>query len=76
MPVTLQPLTTLTAGDVMSRDVVSVSHETSLREAGRLLILHHISGLPVVEPGGTCIGVLSTSDLLRWSIHQHGGART
>jgi CBS-domain-containing membrane protein len=73
MPAILKPLTALTAGDVMSRDVVSVSHETSLREAGRLLLLHQISGLPVVEPGGTCIGVLSTSDLLRWAIHEHGG---
>jgi CBS domain-containing protein len=74
MPATLQPLTTLTAGDVMSRDVVSVSHETPLREAGRLLMLHQISGLPVVEPGGTCVGVLSASDILRWAIQQHGGA--
>ncbi len=74
MPATLQPLTTLSAGDVMSRDVVFVSHETSLRQAARLLMLHQISGLPVVEPGGTCIGVLSTSDILRWAIQQHGGA--
>jgi CBS-domain-containing membrane protein len=74
MLATRQPLTELTAGDVMSRDVVSVSHETSLREAGRLLMLHQISGLPVVEPGGTCVGVLSASDLLRWAIQQYGGA--
>jgi CBS-domain-containing membrane protein len=74
MPATLKPLSALSASDVMSRDVVSVSHETSLREAARLLMLHQISGLPVVEPGGTCIGVISTSDILRWAIHQHGGA--
>lgn len=73
MPATLRSLTSLRAGDVMSRDVVSVSHETALREAGRLLMLHQISGLPVVEPGGTCVGVLSTSDLLRWAISHHGG---
>lgn len=71
---TSQPLTALTAGDLMSRDVVSVSHETPLREACRLLLLHQISGLPVVEPGGTCVGVLSTTDLLRWAIQQSGGS--
>jgi CBS-domain-containing membrane protein len=74
MLATTRPLTALTAGDLMSRDVVSVSHETPLREAGRLLLLHQISGLPVVEPGGTCVGVLSTTDLLRWAIQQHGGS--
>jgi CBS domain-containing protein len=68
-------LADLTAGDVMSRDVVSVSHETPLREAGRLLLLHQISGLPVVEPGGTCVGVFSASDLLRWAL-QPGNAPT
>jgi CBS-domain-containing membrane protein len=74
MLATTRPLTVLTAGDLMSRDLVSVSHETSLREAGRLLLLHQISGLPVVEPGGTCVGVLSTTDLLRWAIQQSGGS--
>ena len=71
---TTRSLTELTAGDLMSRDLVTVSHETSLREAGRLLLLHQISGLPVVEPGGNCVGVLSTTDLLRWAIQQDGGS--
>lgn len=71
---TTRPLTELTAGDLMSRDLVSVSYETSLREAGRLLLLHQIGGVPVVDPGGTCIGVLSTTDLLRWAIEQNGGS--
>jgi CBS-domain-containing membrane protein len=74
MLATTRPLTALTAGDLMSRDLISVSHETPLREAGRLLLLHQISGLPVVEPGGTCVGVLSTTDLLRWAIQQSGGS--
>jgi CBS domain-containing protein len=74
MLTTTQPLTALTAGDLMNPDLVTVSHETPLREAGRLLLLHQISGVPVVEPGGTCVGVLSTTDLLRWAIQQGGGA--
>ena len=71
---TTQSLTALTAGDLMSRDLVSVSHETPLREAARLLLLHQISGLPVVEPGGACIGVLSTTDILHWAVQQHGAS--
>jgi CBS-domain-containing membrane protein len=58
----------------MSRDVVSVSQETPLREAGRLLLLHQISGLLVIEPGGVCVGVLSVTDILRWALQQHGAS--
>lgn len=68
MLATIRSRTDLTAGDLMSRDLVSVSQETPMREAGRLLLLHQISGLPVVEADGTCVGVLSTTDFLRWQI--------
>jgi CBS domain-containing protein len=74
MLATPRPLITLTAGDLMSRDLISVSQQTSLREAGRLLLLHQISGMPVVEPGGACVGILSTTDLLRWALQQHGAS--
>jgi isocitrate dehydrogenase len=68
MVATTRSLADWTAGDLMSRNVISVSCETPLCEAGRLLLLHQISGLPVVEPGGTCVGVLSAIDLLRRQI--------
>jgi CBS-domain-containing membrane protein len=51
----------------MSREVISVPEQTPLREAARLLLLHQISGMPVVEAGGVCIGVISTIDILRWA---------
>jgi len=66
MPATLQPLVTLTANDVMSRDVFEVAQKVPLREAVRLLMKHHISGAPVVGPDGACVGVISTTDILRW----------
>lgn len=74
MLATTRSLSNLTAGDLMNRDPITVPQETPLREAGRLLLLHQISGLPVVEAGGACVGVLSTTDLLRWSIQQCGGS--
>lgn len=73
MPATTQSLTALTAGDIMSRDVLQVPEIMPLREAARLLLLHQISGAPVVEAGGTCVGVISTIDLLRW-VHQRDQA--
>jgi len=74
-------LTTLTAGDLMSRDVVQISQHMSLREAARLLLRHEISGAPVVDAQGACIGILSTTDLLHWiqketvDVPQEGGQR-
>jgi CBS domain-containing protein len=50
--------------DAMSRSVVSVTPQTRLREVARLLHEHNISGLPVLDADGTCIGVISEADLL------------
>jgi CBS domain-containing protein len=48
---------------LMTRDVVTVSPETSLKDVARLLIQHRISGLPVVEDGRV-VGVVSEADIL------------
>lgn len=69
MPATLQPLTTMTAGDLMSRDVIQVPEDMPLREAARLLLQHQISGVPVVAPDGACVGMLSSTDLVSWMQH-------
>jgi CBS domain-containing protein len=74
MPATLQPLATLTANDVMSRDVFEVARKMPLREAVRILMKHHISGAPVVGPDGACVGVISTTDILRW-VNQNNGRK-
>lgn len=49
--------------DIMTRDVFTLSPETSLRDAAALLAEHHISGAPVVS-GGKVVGVVSMTDLL------------
>lgn len=51
-------------GDVMTRDVISVTPETPLRQLAEVLNEHRISGVPVVDSAGTCIGVVSEADLL------------
>lgn len=53
-----------TVKDMMTRSVVSVRPETSIREVARLLIEHRISGLPVVDDAGAVVGVVSEGDLL------------
>ncbi len=55
----------LTAADVMSREVIAVRPETLLHQAARLMVDKKISGLPVVDADGRPIGVLTEGDLLR-----------
>ena len=55
------------ASDIMTRAVVSVSAETSIAEAARLMVLRHISGLPVIDTAGAVVGIVTEGDLLRRS---------
>jgi CBS domain-containing protein len=50
--------------EIMTTDVLTVAPETSLKEAADLLVEKQISGLPVVSPERTVLGVLSESDIL------------
>jgi CBS domain-containing protein len=53
--------------EFMRRPVLTVSPETRLSEAARLMIANHIHGLPVVL-GKRVVGVVTVSDLLRWMV--------
>ena len=48
----------------MTAPVLSVSAETPLQEAVKLLSEKHISGLPVVDSAGLLVGELSEKDLM------------
>jgi CBS domain-containing protein len=54
-----------TVASLMSRNVISVQTETTVREAERLLSEHHISGVPVIDEEGSPLGVVSQHDLVR-----------
>ena len=60
------PLLQRTAADLMSRDVVVIPQDMSLRAAARLLARAEVSGAPVVDEEGRCVGVLSAADLVHW----------
>jgi CBS domain-containing protein len=48
--------------DIMTREVVTVTPELSLRDAMSLFVTRHISGAPVVS-NGKVVGVVSLTDL-------------
>jgi len=60
------PLLQLTAEDLMSRDVLVISQHMSLKAAAHLLAQAEVSGAPVVDEEGRCVGVLSAADLVHW----------
>lgn len=59
------PLFTMTATDLMSRDVLTIPGHMSLKGAARLLAEARVSGAPVVDEEGRCRGVISATDFVR-----------
>lgn len=53
------------ARDIMTRDVVTVSPQATVREIAELLLGRRISAVPVVETDGRLCGVVSEGDLMR-----------
>src|SRR5262249_42883125 len=66
-PIALGSITmsTLVARDLMTRDIVSISPDASIIDAARLMLKHHITGLPVIAHDGRLAGIISEGDLLR-----------
>ena len=53
-----------TIAGIMTRPVVTILENATLREAAALLSEKQISGAPVVDAQGNLVGILSESDLL------------
>jgi len=52
------------AKDIMTRQVITVSPETEILQAARLMLDNHLSGLPVLDGEGNLKGIICQSDLL------------
>lgn len=57
---------TLTAEDIMQRDVVTITRGNTLRDAMSLLTENHVTGLPVMDEQSRCIGLISATDILNF----------
>ncbi|SDC23423.1 MULTISPECIES: CBS domain-containing protein [unclassified Candidatus Frackibacter] len=52
------------AKDVMTKDVITVNEEATIKEVAKLLTKHKISGLPVVNDEQELVGVVTEQDLI------------
>ena len=62
-----KPFLEMIAADLMTTPVRTIPQEMSLREAAHLFLRDRISGAPVVDADGRCIGVLSSGDFVTWA---------
>ena len=53
-----------TVADAMQPDPVTVGEDTPVEEVVRLLREHQVPGLPVVNAGGRCVGIVTENDLV------------
>ena len=54
-----------TAADVMSKQVISVTEETDVREVVQLFLNQRVRRVPVLSGGQQLIGIVSRSDLVQ-----------
>jgi len=66
MVVTSKTLFRLTAADLMSASLVLIPEEMSLKGAAHQLAQASVTGAPVVNHEGRCVGVLSATDFVHW----------
>ncbi len=62
-----KPFLSLTAADLMTDAVVTVGQHLSLANVAQLLAEHAISGAPVVDEAGRCVGVISATDFISFA---------
>lgn len=67
-------LNKLTVDKVMTHDVITVTEDTPIEEAARLMADHRIGGLPVVHDDAL-VGIITETDLFRSFLELLGGRR-
>jgi CBS domain-containing protein len=53
------------AAEVMTPKVATIRPDETVREAAHMMLQFGISGLPVVDPAGRLVGIVTEGDFLR-----------
>jgi predicted transcriptional regulator len=57
--------------DVMTKNVAVVSHKSDIREAAETFSEFPISSLPVVDENEKLVGIVTTTDMIRYLLSQY-----
>jgi CBS domain-containing protein len=55
------------AHQIMTRSVITIAPDSTILDAAKTMLQHHVSGLPVVDSTGRLVGVVSEGDFIRRS---------
>src|SRR5208283_3116183 len=61
----------LTAKDIMTKDVISVTPDTSVEKLSSILVQNEISGVPVLDDAGGLYGMVTENDLISQNKRLH-----
>lgn len=67
-------LSKVTVEKVMAKEVITVTEETALEEAARIMVDKRVGGLPVMN-GSELVGIITETDLFKNLVQQLGGRR-
>ena len=59
-------MNTLKVGLVMTKDPVTITEDTSIVDAGKLMSVGKFNAIPVVEESGHLKGIITTTDILNF----------
>lgn len=68
-------LSKLKVDEVMTTEVITVTEDTTVEEAARVLVDNNIGGLPVVR-GGLVVGIITESDLFKVFLEMFASRQT
>jgi CBS domain-containing protein len=60
-----------TAKDIMTRDVLTVRPDTTIKELSSILVKNEVSGVPVVDDKGGLYGIVTENDLINRNKRLH-----
>jgi CBS domain-containing protein len=53
-----------TVGEIMDREPATITPDTPVEEVIRVMRTHELAGIPVVNEGGRCVGIVTETDLV------------
>jgi len=68
-----KPLEEIKAEEIMTRDLIVVDENRSIKAAAKLMVRKGVSGLPVVAKNGDLVGIITLTDITRAYAERYSG---